>query len=125
MRQFIGAIVFRKSRREGEGVIALALVLLLTAMCARAHAVEVEMKARLCEETHSICSWYRAVITPPTGWEEDATYGDQNLVTVFAPKSKKVLIYVNTDLAKPGSSLEDEIRVYQKTGQQGTPTPIL
>ena len=87
-------VVVGKSRRGGGGVIALALVSLLTAMCAGAHAVEVEMKMRLCEETNSICSWYKAVITPPTGWEEDATYGDRNLVTVDATYGDRNLVTV-------------------------------
>jgi hypothetical protein len=70
---------------------------------------------RLCEETHSICPWYKAVFSPPPGWEEDTIYGDKNLVTVFAPKNRQVpFIYVRTELVQPGSSLGDDISDYQK-----------
>ena len=81
-------------------VIASGFLLALPfigAMCASAHPVEVGMKVRLCEETHSICTWYKALISPPPGWKEDTTYGDQNLVTVFVPKDsrEREFIYVN------------------------------
>ncbi len=53
--------------------------------------------------------------TPP-GWEEDTTYGDQNLVTVLVPKNRREdeFIYISTMLSKPGSALEDDISEYQK-----------
>ena len=77
--------------------------------------VKVQTVLRYCEEIHGLCPWYKAVLAPPPGWEEDSKYGNENMVTVFNPKNMEVpFIYVSTKAAGVGT-LDQDIREAQES----------